>query len=322
MSIVGIIVSAFIWHINRNIFGNEIRACIPLSATTFLLIYVPFEIYFSIRTIWYDRWENLNSDKIKITKISIPIDENLDNGSIIAHIVKSREIRGINSKNTLIIVSHGYSDTKETLQYLYFPLALQGYTILAYDGRGSGESEKLGKRNQLLKRIKDYRSIINWVQNEEGLNGLDICSVGFSIGAIIAISAGFTNERIKKIIAISCISHYKQNITKCNPIIKLGYMIRGIPLSPSEKQNQQLSPYLIFERNKKRLSKRDFERLAHRIFLIHSKNDRVIKFINFQQNKSILELSPENQLVFKRGGHTMKKNEPALMGGILRFLEN
>ena len=322
LSLIAITVSAFIWHINRNIFGNVIRTCLILSTTTFLLIYVPFEIYFSIRTIWYDRWENLSSNKIKTIKVQIPINEEHKHGSLVAKLIKPKIETGIECKDTIIIVSHGYSDTKETLQYLYLPLALQGYTILTYDSRGSGESKKLGKRNDFLRRISDYKKIIDWVKNNEQLKDLDICSIGFSMGAIIAISAGFSDPRIKKIIAISCISRYKKNILRFNPLILIGYLLRGIPLFPSRKLNKELSPYLIFQKYKSEYSEIKFKKQAKRIFLIHSKNDTVIKFKNLQENRSILELPQENQLIFKRGGHTMKKNELALVGEILRFLNS
>jgi len=320
VAIIGIIVSAFIWYINRNIFGNVIRTCIILSTTTFLLIYVPFEIYFLIRTIWYDRWKDLSSDKIKSLKVHIPIEESRKHGYIVAKIISSQEQRGQKNKNSIIIVSHGYSDTKETLQYLYVPLALQGYTILAYDARGSGESKRLGKRNQFLERIEDYKKILDWIQHHEVFKTFNICSVGFSIGAIIAISAGFTDNRVKKIIAISCISQYKQNLTVFNPFILIGYLLRGIPLFPTEKQNRKLSPYLIFKKQKSKISESEFKRLRRRIYLIHSKNDSVIKFKNFRENNTVLNLPKDNKLIFRRGGHTMKKNELAIIGGILRFL--
>ncbi|MEJ2251623.1 MAG: hypothetical protein P8Y97_18450, partial [Candidatus Lokiarchaeota archaeon] len=62
--IIGIIsytVSIFIWRINES-FGNVFRTNLILSITTFLLIYVPFEIYFSFRDIWFERWESIDSE--------------------------------------------------------------------------------------------------------------------------------------------------------------------------------------------------------------------------------------------------------------------
>ena len=319
---LGLIVSIYIWHVNRNIFHNIYRRCLLLSITTFLIIIVPFEIYFSVRTIWYERWSNIKLNKLETIKIKIAIEKDSRYGDITANLIRSRNKQLIDSKNTVIIVSHGYSDTKETLQYLYLPLTLQGYTILAYDARGSGESRKLGKRNQFLKRIEDYKKILDWIQNKEELNNFEVCSIGFSIGALIAVAAAFTNEKVKKIITISLISRYKKNVLRANPLILLSYLIKGIKLLPTQEEIEKLSPYLMFKNYKKNVSEEKWNQITKRIYLIHSKNDSVIKFSNFQENQSILELPPNNTLIFKKGGHTMKKNELALVGGIMQFLNN
>jgi dienelactone hydrolase len=79
-------------------------------------------------------------------------------------------------------------------QYYYLPLAYQGYTILAYDARGIGESKKVGRRSQFLKRIDDYRKIIEWVKDHDQLKNKKIFSVGYSIGAITVLCGGFSNQ--------------------------------------------------------------------------------------------------------------------------------
>jgi esterase/lipase len=275
-----------------------------------------------VRTIWYDRWSNIKINNIETIKIKIPIEQHTKYSYIAANLIKPNHPQLIASKNTVIIVSHGYSDTKETLQYLYLPLALQGYVILAYDARGTAESRKLGKRNQFLERIEDYKKILDWIQNKEEFNHFEICSIGFSIGALIAVAAAFTNEKVKKIIGISLNSRYKKNVLRANPLILLSYLIKGIKLFPTQEEIEKLSPYLIFKNYKKKVSEEKWNQITNRIFLIHSKNDSVIRFSNFQENQSILELPPNNTLIFKKGGHIMKKNELALVGGIMQFLNN
>jgi predicted esterase len=285
-----------------------------------LIIYVPFEIYFSFREIWYDRWKEVELEEIIRKKVKIPIEEHGKSRHLIGTLlIPNTQERGI-LKNSLVIVSHGYSDTKETLQYIYLPLVIRGHLVLAYDARGVGESKEAGKRNEFLKRIEDYKRIINWVERNDELKDLKIYSIGFSIGAIIAFSAAFTDERVKKIVGISCISLYKKNINHARPIVLLGFLLRGIKLFPTNKENQKLSPSLVFKKSKESYSKERFQKLAQRVFLIHSENDKVIGFSNFRENISILELPEENHVVFKNGGHTMKKNEMALVGAILRFL--
>jgi esterase/lipase len=323
--VVGISISAYIWHINRNIFGNTIDTCLILSTMVFLITYIPFEAYFSVRKIWYDRWSKLDVENVRREKIKIPIDKESKVGNhtqLIANIVQSSDKSRVKQKKAMIIINHGYSDTKETLEYIYLPLAIQGYVILAYDARGTGESKKVGRRNQLKKRIDDYQKIIQWIKQQNEFQTYKIISLGFSIGAIISLSASFDDHTIEKIIAISCISHYKENVMRFNPLVLLSYIIRGIPLFPDQATVRNLSPYLIFKKQKENLEAKNYEKLCERIYIIHAENDKVIKFRNFRENRSILNLPKKNQLVFKKGGHTMKKNELALVAGIIRFLED
>ena len=64
-----------------------------------------------------------------------------------------------------------------------------------------------------------------------------------------------------------------------------------------------------------------WEKFSKKVYLIHSQNDRVIKFKNFKENISILESPPENQLTLKKGGHSMKKNEMVLVGASLGLIQ-
>jgi len=322
VALVGIIISSYIWHLNRNIFGNTIDTCLILSSFVFLITYIPFEAYFSVRKIWYDRWTVLKVKNLIKEKIKIPIREKGSNKKLVANLIRKSNSLKEKQIKTIILVDHGYSDTKETLEYLYLPLAMQGYVILAYDARGTGESKKIGKRNQVKKRIEDHKKVIQWIKNNEKYHDYNIFSIGFSIGAIISLSGSFIDHSVKKIIAISCISRYKRNVWRLNPLILLSYILRGISLFPDEELNEKLSPYLIFKKQKEKVSPEIFKILSKRVYLVHSKNDRVIKFRNFKENLSILDLPQENKIIFKKGGHTMKKNEVALVGGIMQFLES
>jgi esterase/lipase len=246
----------------------------------------------------------------------------VSDGFLSANLVKNREQIKIDSKNAIIIICHGFSDTKEKLQYLYFPLAYQGYIILAYDARGTGESKKTGKRSDFLKRVEDFKKIIEWVKNHEEFSNKRIFCVGFSIGAITVLSGGILDKDIKKIIAISSISHYKQNIPKYNPVVMLSYFFKGVKLFPTREENAQLSPYLLIRNVKKQLTLDEWNETSNKVMLIHCKNDRVIKFNNLKDNRQILESPEKNILILKKGGHSQKKNECVLVGAILNFINS
>ncbi|MEJ2277526.1 MAG: alpha/beta fold hydrolase [Candidatus Lokiarchaeota archaeon] len=287
--IIGIIsytVSIFIWRINES-FGNVFRTNLILSITT---------------------------------DVKIPIENNEEKGFLSAKIITSEESKNIQKRNVLIIINHGFSDTIETYQYLYIPLALNGYTLLSYDSRGIGRSKSLGNRYEFEKRIQDFKDIVKWVQSEEELKQMSIYTIGFSIGAMVSLIGGFQNKSIKKLIAISSISSYKRSIKNMNPVVLLMYFLKKVPLFISDETGEKLSPAYTFFKSKQKYSNSDWHKLKERVMLIHSKNDKVTPFENFKENSNILNLKLSNKLIFKKGGHSMKKNEIEIVGSILYFL--
>ncbi len=315
--IIAFLVSEFIWDVNKS-FGSTFRSLLIASILTFLTVFAPFEIYFSLRDYWVDRWISLYLENLEIKKIKIDV----DGGFLCADLIKSKDKQAVKSKNALIVISHGLSDTKETLQYYYFPLAYQGYIILAYDSRGTGESKKTGRRSHFLKRIEDFKKIIEWVKSQKEFSNMKISCAGFSIGAITVLIGGLLNKDIEKIIAISSMSYYKKNMPKYNPILMLSYLIKGIKLFPKNDENDRLSPYLVIKNAKKELTLKEWNKLSRKVMLIHCKNDRIIKFKNFKENKMILESPEKNVLILKKGGHSQKKNECVLVGATLNFFNS
>jgi alpha-beta hydrolase superfamily lysophospholipase len=207
------------------------------------------------------------------------------------------------------------------MQYYSFPLAYQGYIILAYDARGIGESKKAGYRSDFSKRLDDFNKVLEWIQNHEDLNKLRIYALGISIGAITVLCNGFPNKKVEKIVAISSVSHYKKSLSIVNPIVKFSYFIKGVDLNPNAEIDQKFSPYFIFEKIRKNLSSEEWKIFSNRVLLIHSKNDRIIPFKNFEEIVSLLELPSENLLILKKGGHMHKKNEVALVSATIRFYD-
>ena len=312
--------SYYIWTVNAS-WGNTFQTCLNLSISTFLVVFIPFEIYWRFRDIWSDRWKKIPTEKLKgISKVEVAI--KVEGGYISADIIKPMDRVKMEKRNTIIIVSPGFSDIKESIQYYYYPFIFQGYIVIVYDARGTGESKKAGRRSQFLKRIDDFKNILEWIKEDEFLKHMKLNCVGFSIGAITVLCGGFRNKNINKIIAISSMSKYRQNLPKYNFIVMFSYFIKGVKLFPNDQENKKLSPYVEFERLKKELSDNEWKWFSERVMLIHSKNDRVIKFKNLNENKSILETLPENLLILKKGGHSHKKNELALVGASLNFFNN
>lgn len=314
--VIAIIISAFIWYVNAS-WGNFFDTCFILSTTTFLIIIVPFEIYFSIRDIWFDRWIHLEIEDADVSEISIDV----HTGQLQADLIKPKTTKNIRTKKALVLIVHGFSDTKEDLQYFYLPLALRGYTILAYDARGTGGSKDAGKRSQFEMRIDDFIEVLDWIQSNLELRELTLFCLGFSIGALTILCGGLQRTDVKKLIAISSIADYKESISTHNPIIKFSYSIKGVVLDPDDTLNESISPIRVMERLKNNLTKQEWNQIAQKVWLIHARNDKIIKFQNFIKNKKILSLPDEKAIVFEKGGHSHKKNELALVGSVLQILD-
>lgn len=303
---------------NGVIFQNRFEVCLILSTTTFLIIYVPFEIYWSFRDIWVDRWTSLYLKDLETSRINIKVKD----GYISADLIKSKNIDIVKSTNTLILCISGFSDIKKSLQYYYYPLAYQGYVILTYDARGIGDSKKLGHRADFLTRINDFKTIIDWLSSDTELKRMKLYVLGVSIGALTALCAGFTNKKIQKIVAVSSMANYRKSVANSNLIVKFSYLMKGVDLIPEEEINNKISPYYVIKEAKRDSSPAEWKDLRERVFLIHSKNDKIIKFENFEDNMSLLELPSKNVLVLTKGGHMQKKNELALVGATLEFLKS
>jgi pimeloyl-ACP methyl ester carboxylesterase len=310
-----------IWNVNQNIFGNPFFPCLILSTTTFLIIYSPFEIYWSFRDIWFNRWKpikikNVITSKIRIEVITATLKKIWFSALLISDIDASKR------NDAIVIIVHGFSDNKESLQYFYYPLVVQGYTILAYDARGTGQSKKAGKRSDFIKRIDDLKEIIKWVQKEEDLRDKKLYIVGFSIGSLAALIAGLPNDVVEKIVAISSISNYKKNLPKFNPILILNYFIRGVKCFPNASTNEKLSPALFINAMIKQSGERVRKIIAQKVFLMHAKNDKIIRVNNFEENSRILDIPSYRKLLFNKGGHSLKKNELCLVAGVLKFFRS
>ena len=316
--VIDIIVSGFIWYVNAS-WGNIPSMCLILSIITFLFIFIPFEVYWSFRDIWLDRWDKINLKNIKQEKIEIHVED----GKIIGALFQKSN-GNMSDTSPIIIISPGFSDVKEDLEFFYLPLVNEGFLVLTYDARGTGESKKLGKRGDIKKRIKDFLEITKWIQKYEFLGNREIYAAGFSIGALTILCGGFHLQLIKKIYAISSIADYKKNIPRFNPIVWFRYFLKGIPQFPSQEINMVISPYHVINRFKEQNfsnSDQEWKKFSKKVMLVHVKNDKIVPFINFVKNRELLMLNDENTLVFEKGGHVLKKNELVLVNSALKFFK-
>ena len=315
--------SILIWNVNYNTFGNPFLPCFFLSLATFLIIFTPFEIYFTFRDFWYERWVPIEIDDVRISKLKVEVEKaKRKKKEIAALLIESKNVKKTQELNSIIIIVHGFSDTKESLQSFYLPFVHIGYSIFIYDARGTGNSQLVGSKGDFLSRINDFKIIVNWIKKDPVLQQKRIFSIGFSIGALTILCGGFSDERIEKIIAISAISNYRKNLTRYNIIALLSYLIKGVKLLPKKSENEKISPLFQIKKVKSGSNDEKWQQLSKRVLLIHCRNDRIIKLKNFNENQDALDLPYDNQLILNKGGHNLKKNELILQGASLKFLMN
>jgi dipeptidyl aminopeptidase/acylaminoacyl peptidase len=316
-------VSILIWNVNYNTFGNPFLPCFFLSLATFLIIFTPFEIYFTFRDFWYERWVPIDIDDVQISKIKVEVGKTKKKKKeIAALLIESKNLKKAQEINSLIIIAHGFSDTKESLQSFYLPFVRLGYVIFIYDARGTGISKNVGRKGDFLARINDFKILVNWINKNPILQQKRIFSIGFSIGALTILCGGFSDERIEKIIAISAMSNYRKNLPRYNIIALLSYLIKGVKLLPKKNENEKISPLFQIKKAKEVSNDEKWQQLSKRVLLVHCKNDRIIKLKNFIENRDALDLPYKNQLILNRGGHNLKKNELILQGASIKFLMN
>lgn len=319
---VDIFFSAFIFYVNAS-WKNPIYTCFILSLTTFLIVLIPFEVYWSFRDIWFDRWNKINLKNIHVEKISISVEGGSLSGAI--YQLKISNSTHLSQNKPIIIISPGFSDLKEDLEYFFLPIVNSGYPVLAYDARGTGESKKVGKKADIKNRINDFLHIVRWIQKNDKLGNKEIYTAGFSIGALTILCGGFPLEEIKKIFAVSAIADFREDIPHFNPIVWLRYFFKGMHQFPNEETNLAISPYHVIKNFKTQNfsgSDAKWKEFTKKVMLVHAKNDRIVKFKNFIKNKALLELSEKNTLVFKKGGHLLKKNELSIVTYALNFFKN
>jgi len=100
----------------------------------------------------------------------------------------------------------------------------------------------------------------------------------------------------------------------------LSYLIKGVKLFPPKRIDEAISPIFHINKLKNESPKQMWDKLSKRIFLVHSRNDKIIKIKNFIENRDALGLPDENQLVLNKGGHNLKKDELILQAAVFKFL--
>ena len=269
-------------------------------------------------------------NKVDVESIEIPVG---GGNFLVGDLFKSRFTPKKDAPT--LILHHGLGSTRQRNYQYGIALSLMGLAVVFYDARGHGETKEkydFGEKWDGYYIIRDLKYAIDWVQKraeEVGdLNKNRIIVLGFSLGGAVALNEGYLDERVDFVIGCCTFGDYQHTTTRplrslTELIIKAGYEIQGINLTPSNLQSRLVSPILnSFNRKYGYFRHPVYEDIDNnaRVCLAHARDDEFVNFENFQGNIEYLKLDPANYLVFEKGNHKFAKGETALLGKMLFWL--
>lgn len=274
------------------IFGFLFLAVLIINTLSLLIIYSKY-------LCWpYHKW--ISTSLVNIQKVEIP-------SKIQGKYLKGLVIRDKRSdpkeKQIGILFHHGYSGQKEKNFHFIIPLALNGCTVLCYDARGHGESKnKAFNSNDFVGIMSDVKNAIDFLENMDGVDKDRLIMMGHSMGAIAALSQGYQDKRLKKIVGLASsydllelFDKYKRKIFSCTAIF-LKILKRKITKNlkfPLKEINKEMSPRYFFDK-KHPVPNKD------RVYLVHCKKDIQIDFEEALKIKEALNLPKENVLFLEK----------------------
>ena len=330
LSILLLAFSSFIFWVNIQ-WGNPVNHSLQLAGYTFVLIFMAFAMYWEIRDFWQYRWYRSTTPHIDIRSVEIPLNpERTTNGGDIKYLFADILIpENVSSETSVVIFSHGFSDDRLYTRHYTVPIATAGFVVVSYDCRGVGRSKKAGGNHQFAEIAEDLGDVISYVVTHPELKDRPIHLVGFSLGAFGSIKQGLWRPEVGKVVALAAMSNYGNNLPK-SPIpfkgkwwVWLRYKFFGVMFNPKPPINQILSPSFQIAQRKSEFSDKEgwLSFISGKLFLIHSRNDRIVPMENLIENLKASNLPPENWMVTGSGGHNFLRHEFVVASTIIEVLK-
>ena len=235
----------------------------------------------------------------------------------------------------VLIVHHGLGSVRQRNYQYGIALSLMGFAVIFYDARGHGETAEkfgFGEKWDGYFIIRDLSKALDFIDKRaEEIGDVDskrIVAMGFSLGGAVVLNEGYLDHRVDFVMGNCAFGDYKATTERkakslTEIIIKAGYEIQGINLTPSDLQNRMVSPMLnSFNRKKGFFDHTVYWEIDnnYRVCLAHAKDDEFVNFENFESNRDFLKLNPQSYIVFDKGNHKFARGETALLGKMLYWL--
>lgn len=207
---------------------------------------------------------------------SISFTSQLDSIELKGWWIPAQSNNNITNSNKTVIFGHGYRDTRDMSKIhalaLAKRIAQEGYNVMLFDFRNSGESE--GKVTSVgLFETKDMLSAIEYAKFNKKSDKISL--IGWSMGAAVSIIAGTESPHVNAIIADSSFSDLDTYLKTNLPVWS------DLPSFPFTHQIMSLLP--ILERMDPKIVSpyKSISNLGDReVLIIHSKDDKSIPYEN------------------------------------------
>lgn len=213
-------------------------------------------------------------------------------------IPSQREGQVVGSGDT-VIFAHGYkynrTNDKITALNLAKRLTNEGYNVLAFDFRRSGESEGEITTIGYLEKY-DLLAAVDYVRSQR--QSARVAVIGWSMGAVTAILAGAESPYIEAVVADSPFSDLRDYLSKNLPVWSnlpsfpfTPVILNVLPLMLGVDVDE-VSPYQAVEKFGEK-----------RLLLIHTKEDEAIPYTESQRIESAAPAESTELWLLDKGGH-------------------
>jgi len=273
-----------------------------IFALIFLALFIIHSIvivktFFNSNLWHYSKW--IDTTNVDIEKVEIPSSQE---GLNLKAVIIRKKNSDRSKKHIGILCAHGFNTSKEDMYFLSIPLAMNGYVVVCPDDRASGESKNKAFTNIGKGKFEDVEKIIDYLENLKDVDKNRLMMMGASLGGWLAITSGYDDERIKRLIAIST-AHDLYNTLKENKTL-IGRIFSSIMTKAlNNDKGFQESGLSLEEWNKLNVEK-IFKYESNipdkeRVYLAHIKNDALVNFQESIKMKKILDLPDENVLILE-----------------------
>ncbi len=253
-------------------------------------------------SIWWPYHKVIDSDCVDIQRIDIP---SSTEGKTLNGVILRKKNSDRNEKHIGILFHHGYTGFKEKVFRFAIPLAMNDFVVLCPDARGHGfKSKSFGDMNDFKGIALDVAKEIDFLEKLNDVDKNRLMMMGHSMGGIMTLSAGYADDRLKKLVAISAPYDMLEMFERHKTIITRA--IRSRLTKYLKKDPEFIESGATTEDFSKRLAaKYTFEYKSpypdkDRVYLVHCKCDDLVLFDQATKAKEALGLPDENCLFLEK----------------------